>query len=99
MNVDVKRAVKTAKEYVIEVFGDEGLSRASLEEVWHDDSHSEWCVTVGIRHRMIDRLGPSFLDRTIAPKEQREVADYKVVRVSSDTGEAISIKNRDDIAA
>lgn len=99
MNVDVKQAVKIAKEYVIEVFGDEGLSRASLEEVWHDDSHAEWCVTVGIRHRMIDRLGGGVLQLIALPREQREIADYKLVRVSSETGDAISIKNRDDIAA
>jgi hypothetical protein len=45
--VDVKEAVRTALDYVSELFVDEDISHLGLEEVEYDEAADQWQVTVG----------------------------------------------------
>ena len=83
--MDVKQAVATAKAYYIDVIGE----TPSVEEIWFDEPHDEWCVTLG-RRRMIKENALSVMG-----VQSREVIDYKVVRISDKDGKALSIRNRD----
>ena len=45
--MDVKAAVRTAKEYVADLLADEGIINLGLEEVVFDEGDGTWNVTVG----------------------------------------------------
>ena len=45
--MDVKQAVKTAKDWVSEVLGEEGISNVGLEEVKFDEMKDSWLITIG----------------------------------------------------
>ncbi len=82
--MNVKEAVKTAKDYVQELFSSENLSDLGLEEIEGDGS--VWRITVGFS-RPWNRAG--FGAVISAPARS-----YKVVTISDDDGKVISIKNR-----
>ena len=98
MSIDVKQAVSIAKEHVRDVFGDDGGTSPTLEEVWLDEDEGVWNVTVGIRQdptRMAGvggaakyhLRGATFYDR-----------DYRVVRISASNGHPIAVTMRDAAA-
>jgi hypothetical protein len=78
--VDVKEAVKRAKAYVQELFGDDLIGPAGLEEIEKDDSTGDWLITLSLA-RMNRGALPSF-----GP-------DFKVVAVRED-GEIRAMKHR-----
>ena len=45
--MQVKEAVANAKQYLADLFREEGLSDLGLEEVEFDESTDSWCVTLG----------------------------------------------------
>lgn len=84
--MDVKEAVKTALEYVQEMFGPQAINLA-LEEVDYDEQNDIWLVTVGFS-RPWDRSGTVVFQGTPVHRY------YKVVRVRPD-GNVASVKHRD----
>ncbi|RAU21553.1 hypothetical protein CU669_12735 [Paramagnetospirillum kuznetsovii] len=90
--MDVKQAVSTAKSYVAEIFSGEGITAPTLEEIEFDESHNAWSVTVGF-FRHDDKPVSAFeaMERTLRLPSRK---DYKVVSISDQTGEPLSIKNR-----
>ena len=54
--MDVKEAVRTAKEYVFDLFTDEHIEDLGLEEVAYDDTSGVWEITIGLT-RPWDRRG------------------------------------------
>jgi len=88
--VDVKEAVAKAKIYTADLFAQEQLSDLGLEEVEYDEPSAEWLVTLGFS-RPWDR--PEF--PVTGLPAHRLPRSYKIVRVSDDTGNVLSIKNRD----
>ena len=86
--MDVKGAVKAAKDYLKEVFSDEGLSNLGLEEIEH---HGIWNVTLGFsRPWNTTRNAITALTGDVAAKRS-----YKIVKVREADGEVLSIRNRD----
>lgn len=85
--MDVKEAVATAKKYFAEVFEGEG-SPPTLEEVWFDSEKGEWCITMGVL-----RQAPS--SKIFDPLGRENSTHYKTVRISDETGQPISIRNRE----
>jgi hypothetical protein len=84
--VDVKRAAKTAKEYVLDLFAEEQIEHVGLEEIRFDSSADIWEVTIGFS-RPWDR-GPL----TILPDPAHR--SYKIVRINDADGEVVSVGHR-----
>lgn len=95
MAIDVKEAVKIAKDYAAEVFAEENLALPTLEEVWFDDSSDEWCVTVGLKRQ--DAEAPLQIGTVFSRKQF--LSEYKTVRISDADGLPKSIRNYDSAAA
>jgi len=45
--MDVKEAIRLAKQYVTDLFIQEGIDQIGLEEVEFDDMNNTWLVTIG----------------------------------------------------
>lgn len=45
--MDVKQAVEVAKQHIADVFGDEEITDAALEEIRFSHEEQEWQVTIG----------------------------------------------------
>lgn len=84
--MDVKEAVKTAKDYIIDIFGDEGIEHVGLEEVKFDAGAEAWEITIGFS-RPWDRSGLPIL-----PNPARR--SYKVVRINDIDGQVVSVTHR-----
>ena len=82
--MNVKQAVASARQHLIEVFSDEIASPPTLEEVWFDDDERQWCVTFGLKR---SKIGGGF-GTIVLP------FDYKVVRLADTDGKPISIRDR-----
>ena len=57
--MNVKEAVRTAKEYVAELYADEPASHVGVEEVVFDEPDNAWKVTVGFFRPWDEKLGLS----------------------------------------
>lgn len=87
--MDVKEAVRTAKDYIGHLFSDEGLLNVGLEEV--DFNGETWIITLGFSRSWDRRVGNSLVD---ALSERRLERSYKVLRIIDETGEVESLKDR-----
>jgi hypothetical protein len=93
--MDVKEAVAAAKNYLSDLFSNEGLENIRLEEVEYDDANASWNITLGFLRRRqapLDGLMASVLsgiDRQYEPRE------YKIVRISDSSSTVKSVKNRE----
>ena len=83
--MDVKEVVRVAKNYVAELFGEEGIVDVGLEEVDFDQSDS-WVVTIGFSRPWDRKIGPLLAGHT--PRS------YKVVRIREEDGKVLSVKDR-----
>ena len=45
--MDVKEAVRTAREYVVDLFQDENIINVGLEEVVFEEVSAVWKITIG----------------------------------------------------
>jgi hypothetical protein len=89
--MDAKHAVRTAKEYVADLFGDEEVSDVLLEELQLDDVSKEWKITIGF-NRKSARFGTSSpLAGVLAPPRDRV---YKVVAIDNVGEQVVSITDR-----
>ena len=83
--MDVKEAVQAAKNYVIELFGEEGISDVGLEEVDFDQSDN-WVVTIGFSRSWNRNIGS-----VLGGQASRS---YKAVRIQDKDGKILSVKDR-----
>ena len=85
--MDAREAVHKAKNYLGDLYSDEGLINVGLEEV--DFNGTTWRITLGFsrswdqRSSPIPALGGSLIARS-----------YKVLRINDETGEVESLKDR-----
>lgn len=88
--MDVKDAVRLAKQYVTEIFAQEFIMDIGLEEVEFDDLNNSWSVTIGFSR-------PWDLPRNPLASfpVQYTRRSYKVVHISNIDGKVISVKNRE----
>jgi hypothetical protein len=89
--MNVKDAVKTAINYVIELFSQEELTNVGLEEVIFDENEKCWQVTVGFS-RPWD-YHPDAVFKGLAPNALPS-RQYKVVQVT-ESGEVKAVKIRE----
>jgi len=85
--MDVKQAVRTAKDYVSDLFSEEQIRNIGLEEVEFDDTSKVWLVTVGFA-RPWENAG------FLASAGLAEPRSYKEVRLSDADGQVLSVKDR-----
>ena len=87
--MDVKQAVRTAKEHVAEVFADEHISNVGLEEIEFNELNSVWEITIGFS-RLWGRPGDVMraLDGDLA-------RTYKTIRIQDESGRVESVRHRD----
>ncbi|CAN7430413.1 hypothetical protein LJR231_002796 [Phyllobacterium sp. LjRoot231] len=89
--MNVKEAVKIAKEYAAHIFEEDGMSNFGLEEVEYDVDHDEWLITVGFsRPWSSSRNALSAITGEASPKRL-----YRVVRINA-KGDVLSVKRRVD---
>ncbi len=87
--MDVKEAVRTAKEYLAEIFADEGIANVGLEEVVFNDAANAWSITIGFSR-------PWDQKRSLAAalSEGRADRSYKVLRINAESGQVESLTDR-----
>jgi len=87
--MDVKEAVKLAKQYVTEIFAQEEIEDIGLEEVEFDDVNNSWSVTISFSRPWDQPKNPI---ASLASQYARR--SYKVVLISNIDGKVISVKSR-----
>jgi hypothetical protein len=90
--MDVKAAIKNAKQWVADVLADEKVSNIGLEEVEFDEEEKEWRITIGFS-RPWDVFSRNAL--TAITGQTGEKRDYRVLTVKEPNGEVISMKKRE----
>lgn len=89
-HIDVKRAVKSAREYIQHVYeGENALRGLMLEEVEISEDGQYWLITLGFD---TDEPNPREYLTLAAPKYVRA---YKIIQVRTDDGRAESMKIRE----
>ncbi len=97
--MDVRDAVKTAKDHVAYLFEGEGLENIGLEEVMLEAEADVWKVTVGFT-RPWDRVkGVADAMKALSSNEMPEWnrRSFKVVRIDG-SGKVLSLTHRDPAA-
>ena len=87
--MDVKQAAKLAKEYVSDLFAEEGITNVGLEEITLEGSQQVWEVTVGFS-RDWDHLGLP----TVILGQTSLRRSYKALRINNVDGTVVSVKDR-----
>lgn len=88
--MNVKQAVRAAKEHIIDIFDDEQITRIALEEVEFDSATDEWRVTIGFNR-------PWDANNALASRLTSDLyrdRSFKVVRIKDDNGEVSAIADR-----
>jgi hypothetical protein len=96
--MEVKDAVKIAKDYVSDVFAEEQISNLGLDETEYDQDTGRWLITVGFSRpwNTPRTRAQELLENLGAVTSLRR--SYKVI-VISDDGKVLSMKNRPKIEA
>jgi hypothetical protein len=89
--MDVKEAVKLAKEHVLDLFAEENISNLGLEEVEYDNNAQEWIVTLGFSRPWDEPRN------TLASLAESNLPhrSYKIVRIYDQSEMVSCIKNRE----
>ena len=87
--MDVKEAAKLAKDYVADLFAEEGIGNLGLEEIELEADGCHWVVTVGFS-RPWDQGGLAAI--TLGQRGLRR--SFKVLRIDSQTSTVESVKDR-----
>ena len=82
--MEVKAAVKVAKSYVLELFGDDGVSNVGLEEVVPEGAC--WKITIG--------FSPGWSTGIGAILGGVPGRSYKVLIIDKETEEVLSVTDR-----
>ncbi|MEX6506614.1 hypothetical protein [Jiella sp. M17.18] len=89
--MDVKQAVKIAKDYVNELLAEEGLTNLGLEEIEFDQADRSWNVTLGFSRPWNSmRNGFTALSGNVPPGRS-----YRVVKVRDEDGQVVSLKKHE----
>lgn len=94
--MDAKEAVRTAKEYVADLYSDEPARHIGVEEVIFDEPKNAWKVTIGFFRPWDEKLGLSGFLGAAAEGETAlwKRRSFKVVQVDDGTGEVKSLTHR-----
>lgn len=89
MSMNVSQAVRKAKDYVGELYADEGISRIGLEEIRFDEG--TWAVTIGFVRSFNDQPAGQ-LATALRNDPRRRI--YKIVRINPDTHDIVAMTHR-----
>jgi hypothetical protein len=93
--MEVREAVRTALNYVKEVYADENLSNLGLEEVEYVPERHEWLVTVGFsRPWDYPKKEAPYMVLPLGGSERPPSRAYKVVHIDDTTGRILEMKHR-----
>lgn len=84
-----KDAIKIAKQYIEDVFGDEGAYNVGLEEVTYDGDSNSWEVTIGFSRPWDKAPSQNALIPLLSIPRT-----YKIVDISDRDGRVLSMRNR-----
>ena len=87
--MDVREAVRTAKDYVNELFEEEGIRNIGLEEVTFEQTSNAWKVTIGFS-RPWDLKGPL----ATALVDGQHARSYKLLSLNDTSGRVESLVDR-----
>ncbi|MCY4270217.1 MAG: hypothetical protein OXE80_08610 [Gammaproteobacteria bacterium] len=94
--MNAKEAVRTAKEYVAEIFSDEPANHIGVEEVVFDEQLNAWKVTVGFFRPWDEKLSVAGVLDAAANRQGSnwKRRSFKVVKVDDGTGNVQSLTDR-----
>ncbi|MCY3768832.1 MAG: hypothetical protein OXG56_05640 [Gammaproteobacteria bacterium] len=94
--MNVKEAVRTAKEYVSELYEDESVKHLGVEEVLFDEGINAWRITVGFYRPWNKNHGLTALigETTAGEPALWKRRSFKVVQVDGNTGDIHSMIDR-----
>lgn len=97
--MDVREAVRTAKDYVRSTFADEKIKELGLEEVDFDSESDVWRITVSFlrprgRMNVFQAANSGYPEGT--PTMRRS---FKTVNIDNSLGRVLSVKHRELIGA
>ena len=86
--MDVKQAVRAAKEYVGDLFSEEEIINVGLEDVYFDDQKKDWEITIGFSRAWDQNslFPPSLGDGPLG-------RSYWAVRINDESGQVKSLVN------
>ncbi len=88
--MEVKKAVLIAKQYIADLFAEEGAKNIGLEEVEFSESDSVWNVTIGFSRALNEPLIPSAITMLGLTTPTDRV--YKIVRIRDIDGQPLAVK-------
>jgi hypothetical protein len=93
--IDIKEAVRRAKEFAAALFEPERISKLGLEAVERSEDGRYWLVTLGFTRphlspRKSRPLSP--LDDILRKPEPQSEREYKVFRVDLQSGEVVGVR-------
>ena len=89
--MDVKQAVKAAREYVVNLYDEEEIMDIGLEEVEFDYCSDQWRVTIGFSRPWDEEKSVAI---PIPYSDARRPRSYKQVRIDAKDGQIVSLKDR-----
>lgn len=95
MTIEVKQAVKIAKDYIADLYFEESIADIGLEEVLKDDSGTKWFVTIGFHRQDESDAANKFLKLRNRQYKRVEIDDSPN---SAEPGKVLSVKNRLSLA-
>jgi len=95
--IDVKEAVRLAKEFAGGIYENEKISRLGLEAVERTDDGKHWLVTLGFSRPWSYPEGSSSpLDGVFPRPKPQPDREYKVFRVDANTGAVLGIDRAEE---
>ncbi|HEY0514857.1 MAG TPA: hypothetical protein VGH73_23385 [Thermoanaerobaculia bacterium] len=93
--IDIKEAVRRAKDFAVMLFAPEKISGLGLEAVERSEDGRYWLVTLGFTrpHLQPKRTSSYSPIEQILPRPEPQIArEYKVFRVDAQSGEVVAVK-------
>ena len=86
-------AVKTAKQYITDLYSSEGITKTRLEELNYDRINGCWLITVGFAYREGSDEDATALTPSLARSVYGDRV-YKLVRVDDRSGSVVGMTDR-----
>ncbi len=75
MAIEVKEAVKLAKQYIADLYDGESVTEIGLEEVKRDEDKGQWLVTIGFFRSLDEEAGKGVFRQRNRLYKQVVIAD------------------------
>ena len=93
VGIDVKEAVRLAKEFASSLLDSEKISNLGLEAVERTEDGQHWLVTLGFsRPWAAARRTESPLDQVLPFRGPQAEREYKVFKVDAESGEVLAMQ-------